>query len=313
MEGILIPQQVFVGDSAEFLFPIDSLKSFDPSILMSGYFKVNKIKQNVFMDITSIQIKKQEKKEYISISFTPWETGAISFPPLTEAGIYDAIPQVFISSILETAKVEVIQPPRPPILIPGTSYLLYLIASVSGVLIFSFIMIFSTIRKRFFVYSFSKAQRLRIRTLNKALKRLKRQISSVSSSDNLEMIAKRKDWLKKFEFVFRKYCFSLTESEQVVKSDEGDSLTYSEMLERLKTKFKNTYGVYFEFEKLFFKLQAIRFGGTDITKINFEMESMYFFNQTFKLMKIAESEIQKIINSKQKTKIKIRIQEGEDD
>ena len=46
MEGILIPQQVFVGDSAEFLFPIDALQSFDPSILMSGSFKIDKIKQN---------------------------------------------------------------------------------------------------------------------------------------------------------------------------------------------------------------------------------------------------------------------------
>ena len=43
MEGILIPQQVFVGDSAEFLFPIDDLKSFDPSILMSGSFKIDRI------------------------------------------------------------------------------------------------------------------------------------------------------------------------------------------------------------------------------------------------------------------------------
>ena len=56
MEGILIPQQVFVGDSAEFLFPIDALQSFDPSILMSGSFKIDKIKQNTMMDITSIQI-----------------------------------------------------------------------------------------------------------------------------------------------------------------------------------------------------------------------------------------------------------------
>ena len=70
MEGILIPQQVFVGDSAEFLFPIDDLQSFDPSILMSGSFKIDKIKQNTMMDITSIQIKKQKTKEYISIIFT---------------------------------------------------------------------------------------------------------------------------------------------------------------------------------------------------------------------------------------------------
>ncbi|UTC63778.1 hypothetical protein E4O00_07465 [Treponema sp. OMZ 788] len=302
MEGILIPQQVFVGDSAEFLFPIDALQSFDPSALMSGSFKIDKIKQNTFMDVTSIQIKKQEKKEYISINFTPWETGPISFPPLTEAGIYDPMPQVFIFSILETANVEVIQPPRPPLLLPGTSYLLYLIASISGVFIFTSIMIFSAVRKHFFVYSFSRAQRIRIKALNKSLRKLKRLVSSVSSADSFEVITKRKDWLKKFEFAFRKYCFSLTSSAKVLKSEEGDCLTYSEILENLKNKFENTYGVYFEFEKIFFKLQALRFGNTELKEINFEMESMYFLNQTFKLIKIAESEVQKIMNSSQKEK-----------
>ena len=306
MEGILIPQQVFVGDSAEFLFPIDALQSFDPSILMSGSFKIDKIKQNTMMDITSIQIKKQKTKEYISINFTPWETGSVFFPSLAEAGIYDSIPQVFISSILETAKVEVIQPPRPPLLLPGTSYLLYLIASVSAVLIFTSIMIFSAVKKHFFVYSFSRAQRIRIKVLNKSLRKLKRQVSSVSSSDSLEGVTKRKDWLKRFEFAFRRYCFSLTSSEAVLKSSDGETLTYSEILESLKRKFESTYGVYFEFEKIFFKLQTLRFGAADLKEINFEMESIYFLNQTFKLMKIAESEIQKIINAAQKEKLKYK-------
>ena len=306
MEGILIPQQVFVGDSAEFLFPIDDLQSFDPSILMSGSFKIDKIKQNTMMDITSIQIKKQKTKEYISINFTPWETGSVFFPSLAEAGIYDSMPQVFISSILETAKVEVIQPPRPPLLLPGTSYLLYLIASVSGVFIFTSIMVFSAVKKYFFVYSFSRAQRKRIKALNKSLRKLKRQVSSVSSSDSLEGVTKRKDWLKRFEFAFRSYCFSLTSLETVLKSGEGESLTYSEILESLKRKFESTYGVYFEFEKIFFKLQALRFGAADLKEINFEMESIYFLNQTFKLMKIAESEIQKIINTAQKEKLKYK-------
>ena len=306
MEGILIPQQVFVGDSAEFLFPIDALQSFDPSILMSGSFKIDKIKQNTMMDITSIQIKKQKTKEYISINFTPWETGSVFFPSLAEAGIYDSMPQVFISSILETAKVEVIQPPRPPLLLPGTSYLLYLIASVSGVFIFTSIMVFSAVKKYFFVYSFSRTQRIRIKALNKSLRKLKRQMSSVSSSSSLAGITKRKDWLKKFEFAFRSYCFSLTSSETVLKSGEGESLTYSEILESLKRKFESTYGVYFEFEKIFFKLQSLRFGAADLKEINFEMESIYFLNQTFKLMKIAESEIQKIINTAQKEKLKYK-------
>ena len=131
-------------------------------------------------------------------------------------------------------------------------------------------------------------------------------MSSVSSSDSLEGVTKRKDWLKKFEFAFRRYCFSLTSSEAVLKSAEGESLTYSEILENLKRKFESTYGVYFEFEKIFFKLQALRFGAADLKEINFEMESIYFLNQTFKLMKIAESEIQKIINTAQKEKLKYK-------
>lgn len=324
MEGILIPQQVFVGDTAEFLFPVSALNSFDPYILESGAFRISNIRQNSFMEVTSIQIKKQEKKEYLSINFIPWETGPISFPSLTEAGIQDLLPQVFIYSILESSKVEVLQPPRPPILIPGTSYLLYLMASLSAVIIFSSVILFSAIKKHFFSYSFSRAQRIRIRILNKSLKKLKKQVDSFLCLDGGELILKQKDWLKNFESAFRKYCFSLTlsdpsyssheRSESLSKNfkfNEGESLTYSEILDRLKNKFENTYGVYFEFEKLFFKLQSLRFGNTDLKKVNFEMEGMNFLSETFKLIKIAESEIKKNLDIKQNKELKTKVEKKE--
>lgn len=325
MEGILIPQQVFVGDTAEFLFPLSALNSFEPYILESGSFRINSIKQNSFMEVTSIQIKKQEKKEYLSINFIPWETGSISFPSLNEAGIQDLLPQVFIYSILESSNVEVLQPPRPPILIPGTSYLLYIIASVSAVMIFSAVIVFSAIKKHFFSYSFSRAQRIRIRVLNKSLKKLKKQIDSISSLEGEEVIVKQKNWLKNFEFAFRKYCFSLISSESRpdlsqnrlsdrsnrFKFNEGESLTYSEILNGLKNEFKNTYGAYFEFEKLFFRLQTFRFGNADLKKVNFEMEGMSFLSEAFKLIKIAESEIKKKLDTKQKKELKIQTEKKE--
>lgn len=159
MEGILIPQQVFIGDTAEFLFPIDILADFKSPVLTSGNFQIGKIKQNGLMQITDIRITQQEKKDYISITFIPWETGYISFPSLREAGIYDELPQVYISSILETMQTDILQPPRPPVLIPGTVNLLYTAGAAAIVGIGIFVFIINAVRKRFFTDSFFHTQK----------------------------------------------------------------------------------------------------------------------------------------------------------
>ncbi len=304
MEGILIPQQVFVGDTAEFLFPIDFFSSFDPSVLTGGIFQIEKIKQNECMKITEIKIKRQDKKEYISIMFIPWETGNISFPDLSCAGIYDDIPQVFISSILEKTQTEVLQPPRPPVLMPGTMSLLYSIAAACILFIFSAIFIFQIIRRRFFLNSFLHIQKKRVRILNKSLRRLQKNISSkvLQKKTQEEINLLLKNWLKEFEGAVRLYCFSLI-TQQDIKNG-FNALTYSEVLFKLKKKFETSYGIYFEFEKIFLNLRDMRFGMPKlISADDMEKECIIFLNKIFSLVKIAEAELHKTESVKEKKRV----------
>ena len=67
MEGILIPQNIFVGDTAEFIFPLDSIANFDSSGLQNGYFQTGKVIQTEAMTVTSVQLKIRGTKEYIQL------------------------------------------------------------------------------------------------------------------------------------------------------------------------------------------------------------------------------------------------------
>lgn len=304
MEGILIPQQVFIGDTAEFLFPIDILADFKSPVLTSGNFQIGKIKQNGLMQITDIRITQQEKKDYISITFIPWETGYISFPSLREAGIYDELPQVYISSILETMQTDILQPPRPPVLIPGTVNLLYTAGAATIVGIGIFIFIINAVRKRFFTDSFFHTQKKRVRILYKQLKRLEKKSKTkpIQKKSGEEVVLFGKNWLKEFENAVRIYCFNITNTAYTKNADAFNAFTYSEILFELKNKFKNSYGIYFEFEKIFLRLQELRFDNFLLSEVNIEKECINFLSRIFNLVKITEIEIRKIETVKQDKK-----------
>ena len=86
MNGVLIPQHIFVGDTAQFLFPL-SQKEYK-TLTASGFtvgvpIPLGNITQNDVMTINEISIVKRESGYYLAITFIPWETGDIDFAALT--------------------------------------------------------------------------------------------------------------------------------------------------------------------------------------------------------------------------------------
>lgn len=293
MEGILIPQKIFVGDPAEFIFPVSSIEDFNSEILKNGNFNIEKIVQNESMTVTGIQIKIQEK-EYISIFFIPWETGNISFPSLKEAGISSPLPYVNVSSILEMSGSEILQPPRSPIIIPGTTYLIYMTAFISAMFIFAGIIIFINIKKTFFSHSFSRIQKQRINFLLSSLKKLQKKynLNSKQNISDEDVLFLRKEWLKEFESIFRKYCFSLITCSHIRKSKlSGEALTYSEIILKLQNIF-NDKNILKIFEDIFFNLQKLRFGKTDILNLDFKKHKIFFLQHALNIINICEPKIQ---------------------
>ena len=311
MEGILIPQNIFVGDTAEFIFPLDSIANFDSSGLQNGYFQTGKVIQTEAMTVTSVQLKIRGKKEYISITFIPWETGDVSFPPLKEAGLTVKLPAVPVSSILEMSNTEILQPPRPPIIIPGTTYLLYITGFITALFFFAGIIIFQSIKKALFTYSFSRIQKKRIKFLMAALKKMKKKYEAKvkQKTQDSDIIFFKKEWLKELEDILRKYCFSIITESFIHKITQVQTLTCSEIILKLDEKFQNR-NIISEFENVFFYLQALRFGNTDFLSEDLKKRELGLLHRSFNLIKLCEPEIQKI-EAAHRTKVKG--EEEEDD
>ena len=128
MNGVLIPQHIFVGDTAQFLFPL-SQKEYK-TLTASGFtvgvpIPLGNITQNDVMTINEISIVKRESGYYLAITFIPWETGDIDFPALTFLQLHNKLPAISVSSLLGTGERVNLQPPKPPLLPPGTDFLLY--------------------------------------------------------------------------------------------------------------------------------------------------------------------------------------------
>lgn len=134
MNGVLIPQRIFVGDTAQFLFPL-SEKEYK-SLTASGFtaavpIPLKGMTQSDVMTINEIMIVKRETGYYLAITFVPWETGEIEFPALTFLQLHRKLPAISVSSLLGTGERVSLQPPKPPLLPPGTDFLLYGAAIIS--------------------------------------------------------------------------------------------------------------------------------------------------------------------------------------
>ncbi|UTC50194.1 hypothetical protein [Treponema sp. OMZ 855] len=174
MNGILIPQHIFVGDTAQFLFPL-SEKEYK-MLTGSGFtvaapIPLKNMTQNDVMTINEIKIVTRESRYYLAITFVPWETGEIEFPSLTFLQLHTKLPAISVASLLGTGERVSLQPPKPPLLPPGTDFLLYgaavLGVGLLGVLAAGVRLLLRKLRRR----TLGTAKK-RLTALRKQLKRL---------------------------------------------------------------------------------------------------------------------------------------------
>lgn len=135
MTGILIPQHIFVGDAAQFFFLLSEQEY--TTLIGSGFtvdipIPLKNITQNDVMTVHEVRIVKREAGHYLAITFTPWETGDIDFPALPFLPLKNKLLAVSVSSLLGTGERISLQPPKPPLLLPGTDFLLYGVAILSA-------------------------------------------------------------------------------------------------------------------------------------------------------------------------------------
>ncbi len=194
---ILIPQEIFVGDTAQLRYTLKGttnlLKEDGDSITVQE--SDSKLTQTQSCTITSASITKDKDSSLtVVVLFTPWETGTVHIPAIdfgtNTAPLVVSFPPIHISSLAEKTQTTTLMPPASPLLIPGTSYFLY--GAVVSIFIFLLLLIIACIKIKSFSRSISSLLARLLQTRN--FKQLKQR---------LRKLAKRQ---KKYESVPFAHC-----------------------------------------------------------------------------------------------------------
>ncbi|MGP1438326.1 MAG: hypothetical protein ACTTKH_04565 [Treponema sp.] len=235
MEYFLEPNEFFVGDHVQFFFCL-------PENFVCKDYSLDKIKQKNSLTITDIKITKINGKDYIKIDFIPWMIGEINFPSFEEIGIHFDFPSIFVSSVLEIDKSITFQEARPPLLLPGTIYLIYgyIFTLLISCFLITFIIIWLKKRKNSIIKRLS--QRYAIFLFHRSLKRLKKR-EKISET--------KKEWTKKYENSLRLFLSSIYKNNK-----NWNSFTYKEILEAIDESNDETIKLV---KLIFDNLSLIRF------------------------------------------------------
>lgn len=135
-QQLLLPKKVYIGDAAELrcTFTISSplsetflsaqnFSSTEGIELPLDSFLLNP--ENNDIVVNKILLTKMNSSFTVNISFVPWRTGELHFPPLQIDDITLILQPVQIVSITAQNNSTSLQEPLSPLLLPGTTYKLY--------------------------------------------------------------------------------------------------------------------------------------------------------------------------------------------
>ena len=309
MNGVLIPQRVFVGDTAQFLFPL-SEKEYK-TLTARGFtvdipIPLKNLTQSDVMTINEIRIVTRESGYYLAITFVPWETGEIEFPALTFLQLYSKLPAISVSSLLGTGERVSLQPPKPPLLPPGTDFLLYGTAIVSvgllGVLGTGIWLLFKKLRRRTFGTAKQRLTALRkqLKRLYKAARKIQKLLPSPVAASSLNEISKNtktaiESWYANIDRCLREYIQALYMDNTIEASAKDEayflSATYTELTETLTELFAPKRNIADLFCIFYAMLEQQRFASTSSDLIrNYTAVSQDMLKQVPRIAEKAEAE-----------------------
>ena len=320
MNGVLIPHRVFVGDTAQFLFPLSEkeYESFIGSgITVDSPISLKTNTQNDVMTISELKVVKQETRYYLVITFIPWETGEIEFPALTFLPLHNKLPAISVSSLLGTGERVSLQPPKPPLLPPGTDFLLYGAAIVSIGLLAAFgvsaWLLMRKLRKKLVGTAKQRlaALRKKLKRLYKAARKIQKHIPPSATASCTNPISADTDsivgeipqttkkaiesWYAGIDRCFREYIRALyiDNSHTALAKDEAYffSATYTELTETLTELFAPKRNIADLFCIFYTMLERQRFASTPTDLIrNYTAVSQDMLKQAPRIAEKAEAE-----------------------
>lgn len=131
--GVLVPREVFVGDAAELSFKTGALNA----VLKPGAEETvppGDVAVSPEVTVSSVTVRREESSSTVVVRFVPWNTGLVRLPPFAYGKVRVVPPPIRVSSLSERTGITSLEPPRPPIVVPGTTFALY--ALVAAILAF---------------------------------------------------------------------------------------------------------------------------------------------------------------------------------
>lgn len=180
-EGRLYPREVFVGDAAEFAFqypPLESVLDEGVTIRVGA----EDLPVSYDLDLLSVSVQKSGGSVSVSVSFIPWTSGTLSIPAFAVKGVMVSPPSVNIASIVEITGKTSLENARSPLLVPGTTWLLYGLIGVILLVIALFAFLLFRLRSLLFNAGDKFQVRKRTRILERSLKTLERKSGSYDNA-----------------------------------------------------------------------------------------------------------------------------------
>lgn len=154
----LLPLEVFVGDEAELRYSFRSAVDFFPNadLVMEEKIDISKFpfkNLSEALTIKSAYFSRNDMEYVISLHIIPWRPGVIEFPPFDLFSILNLSEKdknknisysilfepIEIKSIVEKTNLREMQPPAPPFIIPGTTYVIFAI-TLAAIIIFALLL-----------------------------------------------------------------------------------------------------------------------------------------------------------------------------
>ena len=228
---VLLPREVFIGDQAQiqysFISQVDFFASLDPSQIKNDtvVFSTELTEFSSVTDLCTIRdfrLQRNGNSYTLFISFIPWQPGTIDFDPfdLNRICVESSVLQdqneepkapfiidlsaIEIASLVEKMGITSQRPAIAPLLLPGTTYIIWMFIILAVILIFA--VAFILVKLAAIIANWKTVRELIYQAKNSrtARRRLKKLLSKNYSDDEFAC-----EWQKIVRtFLYKKYDYS---------------------------------------------------------------------------------------------------------
>lgn len=253
-DPVLLPRDVYVGDVAELVFyheiaVPDQIR--ESGVTVSGDHFTDTDEYH----IEEVSLTWQGSAAEIRIRFVSWKTGVIELPPIDSGYGIIEVPPVTIASIVDRDGITSPAPARSPLLIPGTTWMLY--GLVLGVLLCVGVALFFADRVRQW-YLAGPAKR-------SAARRYRNFLHTARILSRRRQKADPIWWYGKLSYAIKWYLglYFSADGSSLLSRTGTELVTYVKNLETDDAGSESVDQAAGILEELFMDIDRVRFGGTE--------------------------------------------------